>query len=314
MDHVLNSSAGRLELTFKALTDAQRRLAQSISQGKTDQDIAAELRMNEQELYPQIMELYRALGVEGDNYAQRREGIKKAGIQFFGGNLGEETEAAEVLAPAPKHIQSGDAEGPAARGTRTEASESLPEIEVLAARIGRLADIPRRRLRVIVFSEKGERAKVAKEMGLSEASIVPTMTLIYKRLGVSNIKSGRKELLQKAFRHLERQELIGRIREDPEVETPAQAPAAPTLIVPAPPQPEAPAALRLEPPSEAPPPAPANGFGAGVVIPIPADTASVEVLSGEFSRRDPSASLGADPRAQAAGSNARVPRAVPVGH
>ncbi|HVV39042.1 MAG TPA: hypothetical protein VHD31_01830 [Candidatus Paceibacterota bacterium] len=196
-------------------------------------------------------------------------------------------------------------------------SDELPELGVLVENIKKLKHKQRIRLEAVIAAKKGDRTTVARDMGLEPASLSAVMFTVYREIGVPNVP-GRKKHIAKALELIRKENLNAQATVPSAVPPPAPSQEvtdkAEKVLEPDSASNEGSVSLEPEEVSEPrqeilPPvsepvredeqvPAPKytdsalhskpNGFGAGVVIPLPSDTVGIDVLSGEFRNKEPS--------------------------
>jgi hypothetical protein len=304
-----------VEDRFALLDDQRRRLVHRLALGDDDVDLAKSRQVQLGAHCGDINEIAQTLNVAGADYQTRRAGVVTLGRQFFkiaNGSVpavapashsnGVVHEALVATVPSPVLTPVAKAvtvvEPPKPNG-------GMPDVPEVAGRIKTLLSPHKReRLRAVVFSERGGGEEIARKLGLQYASLQVMTGKLYAILGINKVKElkARKALLRQAFAFLAEEEaranpgplhpLKGEGLVEPVVSTAAPSPA-PTLEEPktqpllAPPA----ATPQARKETEAALPAKANGYGAGVVIPIPQDTINVDVVSGEFRNKEPSQTL-----------------------
>lgn len=318
----MNMPMNTLDFKFDQLTGGQRRTAHLIAQGRTDEYLANASNIDLGTHCTKVMDIFSVLRVTGVDYGSKRKSLVELSRKYF--NLGdaepdlpdnpEDTvppppppalgapagvpDTSSVLLGAAAEEQQDEEEEVALAAGNSE-SATLPDVEALIKRINKLSAQEKQRLKAAVEARKGDIAEVAKELGLAHSSLNTFVSRIYIKLGLAKVP-GRKKLVQQAFKLINERMLAAasareaaqKLRDEP-VSLAAPPPAAPVYeetqrqIARAA---EAPISESAHAPSQ---PHSSGGFGAGVVIPIPADAVDLEVLSGEFTRNDPSAGLKA---------------------
>lgn len=301
-----------VEDRFAMLDDQRRRLVHRLALGDDDVDLAKSRQVQLGAHCGDISEIAKTLNVAGADYQAKRAGVVTLGRRFFkiaNGSIPPVAPASHsngmiheaLAAPVPSPVLT-----PAVKAATVveppKSNGAMPELGEVARRIKTLLSPKyQERLRALVFSERGEGQAVAQSFGIGYNSLHNTMSVVYKKLGLG-VEKGRREFLRQAFAFIDDEEaranpvplhpLKGEVLVEPVVSTAAPSPTpkleepkTQPLLAPPAATPQA----RKEP--EAALPAKANGYGAGVVIPIPQDTINVDVVTGEFRNKEPSQTL-----------------------
>lgn len=289
-----------------------------MAQGDTDAALARSCNTEIRVFYGAVNQIARTLRVEGTDYDSKRQQVVKLAQRFFkiaervaqpesspfagpelateevdNKKLGDEvykTHNAPITQQSLPKVQTLSS---------SESNDALPPLTEVVERLKRLPELKRRRLESVAGSKKGDGTfnRVAQELSLQPTSLVTIISKIYQELGLPNIK-GRKRLLVNAFAVLKGElarlqieqahnppaavlSSVVKMAEVSEERQPSDAVSERKAFV----AEEVPAGQR---PAVSQKP---NGFGAGVVIPIPPDAVNIDVVSGEFRNQQPSHDL-----------------------
>lgn len=309
---------------FEVVSDQQRKLAHQLAQGVTDAAMAATAGVQLGVVYDTVKELMRSLNIGGREYDERRAALVMLCQDFFNIKPGsvqqpreEPSDTEEAQEPAPRILPVLPArsheEPQTISGNNAEPKETnpvrepveLPSVEDMGARIKALPHKRRIRLEKVITARRGELPAIAKAFGIDPKSLSVSMGSIYKQLGVTG-HPDHKAYLARVLAHIrgeasraQRTTDSAKMPTASAKETPQESASAPVVVRVR----EVPASLAptvLPEATEEPEPEPTpvasetnshgkpNGFGGGVVIPIPSDVTNVDILSGEFRGREAS--------------------------
>ncbi len=262
---------------FAKLTDEQRKFVHRLID-KTDQDIAQMLSLSEEHVVEAVRGVMHTLGIEQGEYTDGRKALVELAKEFFNTEGAESSEESEL--PPSAEVQ---------ERALHQLTES-PDLAALAQAIARFT--PRDREVLDAVAEAGEdknaQKTLSRKLGIQEASLKARKSYLLVNMGLPATKYSSEErlrILRQVLLLVPKERMLPEpVKKRTQNKHDAQLSVLPPLKV-SESTGKTNGATHPSPSLMNPPDLIGAPAGHGLVIPLPANTVNVDVLSTEFSGR-----------------------------
>lgn len=295
-----------LREVLAALTDDQRSLMVFIAKDYRDDEALKELSWPQDKQYNEMCSLFERFNLPKNSYEASREMLARIGrengfLTPAAHSNSQNSSAGDSAGTSGQNEEEHSDKGETPSGLSKPSSKSSAaaklsaadfEAKKVAEKIGALSKEQVELLEFSLDATKGDGAREAKakEFGITTGGLASRLNKIFSILEMEQFP-GRKRFLQECMAEYKkaRKKATARVVE----EKPGVVETDPEITLPAPiSQPQAPQAHATQAaPHYNAPAAAVSGQGPGVAIPLPANLADADVLSGQFNGTHPAAGL-----------------------